>query len=89
VVDWLGAMERWEQNGREPEVLSGSGPPSAKAFMRPVCAFPHVARYRGAGTSDDAANWSCVDPAEHRLIDERIQGLVKSRQGFGPLQVQA
>ena len=27
---------------------------------RPLCAYPAVARYKGAGSIDDAANFSCV-----------------------------
>ena len=29
---------------------------------RPLCAYPQVARYSGAGSTDDAANFSCVAP---------------------------
>jgi len=27
---------------------------------RPLCPYPQVARYKGAGSIDDAANFSCV-----------------------------
>ena len=30
---------------------------------RPLCAYPQVARYKGSGSIEDAANFSCVAPA--------------------------
>jgi feruloyl esterase len=60
VVDWLGAMERWELSGAAPEVLSGSRPSSGQQFTRPICAYPTSARYLGRGNPSDAANWRCV-----------------------------
>ncbi len=29
---------------------------------RPLCPYPQVARYKGQGSIDDAANFSCVNP---------------------------
>ena len=62
VVDWLGAMERWEVSSVAPEVLSGSRPPTVQPFTRPVCAYPKSARYLGSGNTSDAAHWSCAAP---------------------------
>ena len=30
---------------------------------RPLCPYPQVAKYKGSGSIDDAANFACVDPA--------------------------
>jgi feruloyl esterase len=32
------------------------------ARTRPLCAYPQVARYKGAGSIDESANFSCVKP---------------------------
>jgi hypothetical protein len=32
------------------------------AFTRPLCAWPKVARYKGTGDTNDAANFACVAP---------------------------
>jgi len=29
---------------------------------RPLCDYPRVARYKGSGSIDDAANFTCVKP---------------------------
>jgi hypothetical protein len=29
---------------------------------RPLCPYPQVARYKGTGSIDDAASFSCVAP---------------------------
>jgi feruloyl esterase len=30
---------------------------------RPLCPYPQMARYKGSGSPDDAANFQCVRPA--------------------------
>jgi len=61
------ALERWVEAGVAPSQViaakrqSATAPPSR---TRPLCAYPRVARYKGSGASDDAANFSCVpEPA--------------------------
>jgi feruloyl esterase len=31
-------------------------------MSRPICPFPQVARYRGSGSTSDAANFTCAAP---------------------------
>jgi hypothetical protein len=31
-----------------------------KGRTRPLCAFPKTARYKGSGSTDDAANFECA-----------------------------
>ena len=64
------AMERWVERGIAPEKInamrplppaSGSAPPAIRS--RPLCPYPKVARWKGQGSTDQAANFACVDPA--------------------------
>ncbi len=36
--------------------------PPASPTTRPLCPYPAVARYKGTGSTDDAANFSCAAP---------------------------
>ena len=59
-------IERWVETGIAPmEILATkyktpTQPEDGVVRTRPVCAYPQVARYKGTGSSDDAANFSCV-----------------------------
>ena len=61
------ALERWVEQGVAPsQVIAAKRPDPATPPLRtrPLCAYPQVARYKGTGSSDDAANFSCVpEPA--------------------------
>ena len=67
-VDWLGALEAWDATGKPPATILGTHPPapagtpqsSAKSFTRPVCPYPQLPKYTGAGDEADAANWRCA-----------------------------
>jgi feruloyl esterase len=37
------------------------------ALTRPLCAYPKVAKYKGSGDSNDAANFACVAPERGKL----------------------
>jgi len=60
--DYLTAMERWVEKGIPPKSMV------AQHFddngnvdrTRPLCTYPMVARYKGTGSIDDAANFRCV-----------------------------
>jgi len=64
-ADFLGAMERWREQGIAPDQIVASrnaGRGGQTPMSRPLCAFPQVARYTGSGSTDDAANFRCVQP---------------------------
>jgi feruloyl esterase len=62
--DAVGALERWVEKGQAPGRLDASHASSDGAIdrTRPLCAYPHVARYKGAGSIDDAASFACRMP---------------------------
>jgi hypothetical protein len=61
------ALERWVEQGSAPERIIATryktnDPASGAARTRPLCPYPEVARYRGSGSIDDAANFVCRVP---------------------------
>ncbi len=61
--DSMTAMVDWVEKGKAPEVLHASRVVDNKVVRtRPLCPYPEVARYRGQGSIDDAANFRCVTP---------------------------
>jgi feruloyl esterase len=60
VCDKVGALERWREQGTAPETLEASHSSDGRVDRtRPLCAYPQVARYKGTGSIDDAANFVC------------------------------
>lgn len=62
--DRVGALEQWLSSGQAPSEMVASHSTNGQVDRtRPLCAYPRQARYKGAGSIDDAANFSCVAPA--------------------------
>ncbi len=57
----LEALQAWVEEGKAPETLLATRPGQNGAAnrTRPLCAYPLVAKYRGSGSTDDAASFSC------------------------------
>ena len=63
VFDKVGALEQWVEQGKAPEKLNASHNTDGKVDRtRPLCPYPQVAKYKGTGTIDDAANFVCRAP---------------------------
>ena len=63
VFDKVGALEKWVEQGKAPESLNASHSTGGNVDRtRPLCPYPQVARYKGAGSIDDAANFVCRVP---------------------------
>jgi pimeloyl-ACP methyl ester carboxylesterase len=74
--DMLTPLVNWVEKGQSPDSVAASARgagnaggvnadvPAAWAAnrTRPLCPYPQVARYKGSGTLEDAANFSCVAP---------------------------
>jgi len=61
--DKIGALERWVEQGKAPDVLIASHVTNGNVDRtRPLCPYPQVAKYKGTGSIDDAANFSCSAP---------------------------
>jgi feruloyl esterase len=62
-VDAVTAVIDWVEKNKAPDSLLASKVTSGTvARTRPLCPYPQVARYKGEGSIDDAANFSCVAP---------------------------
>ena len=58
--DSLTAMEQWVEKGKAPTSMIATKANSPVA--RPLCAYPQVAKYKGTGDTNDAANFTCSAP---------------------------
>ena len=61
------AMERWVESGVAPANLTavrykGNRAAAGVERSRPICAYPQVAKYKGSGSTDEAANFECKQP---------------------------
>jgi feruloyl esterase len=61
-ADFLGAMERWREQGQAPAqiVASRAAARGRTEMSRPLCPHPQVAKYNGTGSTDDAKNFVCA-----------------------------
>ena len=63
--DVAAALEAWVEHDTPPSAIiatrykNGSNPASGVARTRPLCPYPETAKYKGAGSTDDAANFVC------------------------------
>ena len=61
--DLLLSLDRWVEKGVAPEKLIGSGKSvvePGKTITRPLCPYPQIVKYNGAGDPNDAASFSCL-----------------------------
>jgi pimeloyl-ACP methyl ester carboxylesterase len=60
---WFLLLVDWVEKGVEPGALVGTrvATPFLTARNRPLCFYPQVARYDGAGSIDEAVNFTCVN----------------------------
>jgi feruloyl esterase len=57
------ALEQWVERGVAPDILLATHSTAGKVDRtRPLCPYPQVARYKGVGSIDDAASFSCAAP---------------------------
>jgi feruloyl esterase len=65
----LAALERWVEEGVAPDRILAqqvgniAGASTGVTMERPLCPYPQVARWKGKGSRNDAANFDCASPA--------------------------
>jgi len=57
----LDALLSWVEDGKAPDTLSAvrRDQTGKVTRSRPLCQYPRVAKYKGSGSTDDAANFAC------------------------------
>lgn len=62
--DMLTALENWVEKKTPPAQILASRPASngAPAMSRPLCPYPAAAKYKGTGSTSEAANFTCAVP---------------------------
>lgn len=70
----LEAVVNWVENGVAPDtILASRNLEDGAVRTRPLCAYPKTAVFTGTGSTDDAANFACVD-GQHDKDDFKITG---------------
>jgi len=65
-IDLATALTDWVEHGKAPESIIAAhlpdGPPGPHGpdRTRPLCAYPRVAKYKGTGSTDEAASFACT-----------------------------
>ena len=63
--DMLPALEDWVERGKAPDqILAFRSSGGNIDRTRPLCPYPQVATYKGSGSTDEAANFSCRAPSQ-------------------------
>jgi feruloyl esterase len=61
--DLLTALDQWVTKGVAPaEIVARNMKGTEVQRTRPLCPYPLVAKYKGAGSIDEAANFTCKAP---------------------------
>jgi feruloyl esterase len=61
--DKLGTIKAWVEQGKAPAMILAEHRTDGKADRtRPLCPHPQIAKYKGSGSTDDAANFVCAAP---------------------------
>jgi feruloyl esterase len=61
--DMLSPLDRWTNGGDAPEsILASKSANGVLTRTRPLCPYPQEARWKGTGSTDEAANFVCKLP---------------------------
>ena len=59
--DMVPPLIGWVEDGKAPQSIVAAKEVEGKTVRtRPLCPYPQVARYKGSGSTDEAANFSCI-----------------------------
>jgi feruloyl esterase len=66
-ANFMSAMERWREGNIVPNQITAYHVSNNKVDMtRPLCPYPQIAKYKGIGSTNDAANFTCAAPTGPR-----------------------
>jgi feruloyl esterase len=79
--DVLAALEPSVEKGTPPETMIASRVVNnVTERTRPLCPYPQAARWKGTGSTDDAANFVCVDPLTGNAPRHSTPGRATAKQ---------
>ena len=59
----LGAIEAWVEHRQAPDrIVASRLTNGAVTRTRPLCPYPQIAKYKGSGSTDEAASFACERP---------------------------
>jgi feruloyl esterase len=59
--DALSALEHWVEQGKAPDSIEAAHIVDGRVDRtRPLCPYPFMAKYKGSGSVDAAANFVCA-----------------------------
>ncbi len=62
--DRMAPIENWVEHGVAPrQIVAAHEAEGSVTMTRPLCPYPQQARWKGTGSTNDAANFVCIDPA--------------------------
>lgn len=61
--DKMQVISDWVEKGKAPDEIVASHSSNGQVDRtRPLCPYPEIAKYKGTGSIDDAANFACAKP---------------------------
>jgi len=61
--DKVATIRAWVEQGKAPKLILAEHKSDGRTDRsRPLCPHPQIAKYRGSGNTDDAANFACAVP---------------------------
>ncbi len=59
----VGTLLAWVESDRVPDKIAAEHVTNGNVDrIRPLCAYPQIAKYKGAGSPDDASSFACSAP---------------------------
>jgi feruloyl esterase len=59
----MAVLERWREGNTAPDqIIAEHVTGNTVDLTRPLCAYPQVAVYKGVGSTNDAASFTCKNP---------------------------
>lgn len=63
IFERISAIQQWREHGKAPnQIIASQITKGTVTRTRPLCPYPQVAKYKGTGSIDDAANFVCQAP---------------------------
>lgn len=86
LFDAFNAVVNWRENGVAPKQITASLKNSSGQVVetRPLCPYPRVAHYTGAGSTNDAGSFVCVHEQNNSALNATHNNIVPDPYGVSP-----